>query len=161
MPGVEPTASGFQCLADLVLGIHVGVVVFVVGGLVLIWLGNGLALRGLCGFVNRLGFRVAHLLAIAVVVAESWLGILCPLTTLEQALRARAGSTSPGAEQGFVADWLSRLLYYDAPTWVFTLGYSVFGAIVVATGWLFPPRRRGARDREQPAEERKDVRRGA
>ena len=35
--------------------------------------------------------RLAHLAAIAVVVAESWLGLTCPLTTLESWLRARAG----------------------------------------------------------------------
>jgi hypothetical protein len=143
MPGVELSASGHRGLADLVLGVHVGVVAFVVGGLVLIWLGNALGARGRLGFVNRIGFRLAHLVAIAVVVAESWLGIPCPLTTLEQGLRARAGAASPGAEQGFVADWLSRLLYYDAPTWVFTLAYSVFGLIVLATWRRFPPDRGG------------------
>ncbi len=143
MPGVEPAASVSGRLADLVLVVHVGLVVFVLGGLVLVWVANGLGLRGRLGFVNRLGFRLVHLLAIGVVVAESWLGIACPLTTLEQALRARSGAPSPGAEQGFVADWLSRLLYYDAPAWVFTLAYSLFGGLVLATWWWFPPDRRG------------------
>jgi polyferredoxin len=143
MPGVELSASGHRGLADLVLAVHVGVVVFVVGGLVLIVLANALGARGRLGFVNRIGFRLAHLIAIAVVVAESWLGIACPLTTLEQALRTRAGAASPGAGRGFVADGLSRLLYYDAPAWVFTLGYSVFGLIVLATWRRFPPDRGG------------------
>ena len=44
-------------------------------------------------------------------------------------------------QQGFVADWLSRLLYYDAPAWVFTLAYSLFGGLVLATWWWFPPLR--------------------
>lgn len=158
MPGVEIVASGFQQLADLVLVLHFGVVAFVAGGLVLVWVGNGLELRGLSRCVNRLGFRLGHLLAIAIVVAESWLGIACPLTSLEQALRRRSGLPASGMEEGFLAGWLSRLLYYDAPAWVFTLAYSVFGLLVVATWWRFPPRRGrdgastdgGSRDRLNP-----------
>ncbi len=143
MPAAEASSSTALRLADLVLVLHAGVVAFVVGGLLLVWVGNGLELRGLNRFVNRLGFRVAHLLAIAVVVAESWLGIACPLTSLEYALRARAraGVAAPDAGEGFIASLLSRLLYYDLPAWVFTLGYSLFGLLVVATWRRFPPRR--------------------
>ncbi len=141
MPGVDLAASRLQQLADLVLVVHVGVVGFVVGGLVLVWVGNGLGPSCLNRFVNRRGFRLAHGLAIAVVVAESWLGIACPLTTFEQALRSRAGVAAPNAGEGFIASWLSRLLYYDLPAWVFTLGYSLFGLLVVATWRRFPPRR--------------------
>lgn len=141
MPGAELPASRLQQVADLVLVLHFGVVAFVVGGLVLIWIGNGLGPRSLEQRVNRRGFRLAHGLAIGVVVAESWLGIACPLTTFELALRARAGMAVPEAGEGFIASWLSRLLYFDAPAWVFTLGYSVFGLLVVATWWWFPPRR--------------------
>ena len=40
----------------------------------------------------------------------------------------------------FVAYWLQRLLYYDAPAWVFTLAYTLFGAAVAAAWWTWPPR---------------------
>ena len=53
----------YQILADAVLLLHLGVVLFVVGGLVLILLGNWLAWR----WVNMLWFRLAHLGAIAFV----------------------------------------------------------------------------------------------
>lgn len=160
MPRVELVASDFQRLADLVLVLHFGVVAFVVGGLVLVWVGNGLELRELKRWVNGLAFRAAHLLAIAIVVAESWLGIVCPLTSLEQALRSRAGLPVAGGEEGFLASWLSRLLFYDAPAWVFTLAYSLFGLLVVASWWYFPPRRAGGeapaagprQERERPRE---------
>jgi hypothetical protein len=123
-------------LADVVLALHVGVVAFVVGGLVLVVAGN---LRG-WGWVNALWFRLAHLAAIAVVVAESWFGVVCPLTTLEMGLRARApGGTTYGGS--FVGHWLQRLLYYDAPPWVFMLAYTLFGVAVAAAWWIFPPRR--------------------
>lgn len=69
----------YSLLADLVLLAHMAVVVFVVGGLLLIIVGN---LRGWL-WVNLLAFRVAHFLAVGVIVVQAWLGELCPLTVLE------------------------------------------------------------------------------
>ncbi|SDS92721.1 Protein of Unknown function [Halopseudomonas xinjiangensis] len=124
----------YQVLADLVLTVHVLTVLFVVVGLLLIVAGNLLGWR----WVNSPMFRLLHLLTIAVVVAEAWLGIVCPLTTLEHWLRAQAGET--GYAGGFIEYWLQRALYYDAPGWVFTLVYTVFGSLVVLSWWWFPPR---------------------
>ena len=63
---------------------------------------------------------------------------MCPLTTLEMWLRARAqGSTYTGS---FIEHWLQRLMYFDAPPWAFAVAYSLFGLVVVATWWYFPPR---------------------
>ena len=123
-------------LADLILALHVAIAAFVLLGLVLVVVGN---LRG-WGWVNRLWFRLAHLAAIAFVVAESWFGVVCPLTTFEMWLRVRAGE--PAYAGGFIEHWLQYLLYYNAPAWVFTLAYSLFGLVVLATWWLFPPARR-------------------
>lgn len=138
----------YRLLADVVLVVHAAIAAFVVVGLVLIVAGNLLGWR----WVNAAAFRLAHLAAIAVVVAEAWLGITCPLTTLEMALRARA--LEPVYGTSFIEHWVQRLLYYDAPAWVFTLAYTVFGALVVAAWWRYPPlfgrRRRnvhGSRDR--------------
>ncbi|MDI1271391.1 MAG: DUF2784 domain-containing protein [Polaromonas sp.] len=126
----------YALLADIVLTLHVAVVAFVVGGLVLVLAGN---LRG-WRWVNALWFRLAHLAAIGVVVAETWLGTLCPLTTLEMWLREQAGVAGYGG--GFIEHWLQRVLYYEAPWWVFAVGYSLFGLLVVATWIRFPPERR-------------------
>lgn len=125
----------YPLLADLVLTLHVGVVVFVVGGLVLVVAGN---LRG-WRWVNALWFRLAHLGAIGFVVAQSWLGLICPLTTLEMWLRAKAhGMTYSGS---FIEHWLQRVLFYEAPWWVFAIGYTLFGLLVLASWVCFPPRR--------------------
>ena len=137
MPSAELAPTTFQWLADAVLVLHAAVVAFVVGGLALVWVGHGLGWR----WVDGISFRLTHALAIAFVVAESWLGVVCPLTSLEQLARARAGRPTLGEGQSFIGYWLSRLLYYDAPGWVFTLAYSLFGLLVVATWWRFPPRR--------------------
>lgn len=124
----------YQLLADAVLTLHVLIVGFVGGGLALILLGN---LRG-WAWVNAMWFRLAHLAAIAFVVAEAWFGVVCPLTSLEMWLRERAhASTYAGS---FIEHWLQRILYYQAPGWVFTVGYTLFGLAVVAAWWYFPPR---------------------
>ena len=124
----------YQLLADAVLLLHFCVVVFIIGGLVVIVAGN---LRG-WRWVNSWSFRLAHLAAIAVVVAQSWLGALCPLTTLETWLRVQAGSSTYAGS--FVEHWLQRILFFEAPFWVFTLAYTVFGVLVVVAWWRFPPR---------------------
>ena len=124
----------YQLLADAVLSLHVAIVVFVVGGLAFIVVGNLFA----WDWVNALWLRVTHLLAIAIVVGEAWFGAVCPLTSLEMGLRAKARATTYAGT--FVEHWLQRILYYEAPAWAFTLGYTLFGVIVVATWWYFPPR---------------------
>jgi polyferredoxin len=126
----------YALLADLVLAAHLGIVLFVLGGLAATVAGN---LRG-WPWVNRLAFRLAHAAAIAVVAAQAWLGVVCPLTTLEMALRARAGQQT--YEGAFIGHWLQALLYFDAPPWAFTLAYSAFGVLVLAVWLRFPPRRK-------------------
>jgi hypothetical protein len=132
----------YAIAADVVLAAHALVVLFVVLGAVAIGVG------GLAGWswIRHRGFRVAHVVCIAVVVLQSWLGAICPLTTLEMTLRRRAGEPSYG--ESFVAHWLGRLVYHEAPAWVFVAAYTVFGAAVVACWrWVrpYPARRGGAR----------------
>lgn len=123
-------------LADAVLCLHALLVVFVAGGLILIVVGK---LRG-WHWVYSPWFRIVHLGAIATVVAESWFGIVCPLTTLEMWLRMEAGQKT--YDGSFIEHWLQHLLYYDAPGWVFVLAYSLFGLLAVTVWWWAPPRLR-------------------
>ena len=129
---LDPSLS--LLLANGVLLIHAGIAAFVVGGLVLTVVGN----LNHWNWVNNIWFRAAHLAAIAVVVGESWLGLVCPLTTLEMSLRSRAGESSYGG--GFIEHWLQQLLYYSAPSWLFVVVYTAFAVLVLATWYYFPPR---------------------
>jgi len=83
----------YQFLADVVLVLHFSVAAFVVGGLVLVIVGN----LGNWRWVNAFWFRLAHLGAIATIAAEAWLGAICPLTALEMWLRAKAHAGTYGA----------------------------------------------------------------
>lgn len=128
----------FQALADLVLLVHFGVVLFVVGGLGAIVAGG---LRGWSWSASS-WFRFGHLGAVGFVVAQAWLGQTCPLTSLESWLRVQAGGQAYRAS--FIEQWVGTLLFYSAPTWVFTALYTAFGTAVLVCWWLFPMHRVGA-----------------
>lgn len=123
--------------ADLLLGLHLAFVFFVVGGLVLIFIGKWRDWQ----WVRNRGFRFSHLFAIAFVVIQAWLGRICPLTQWEMMLREQAGEvTYSGA---FIAHWMSALLYYQAPLWVFTFIYSLFGLLVLLSWYWIKPHKKG------------------
>jgi len=121
-------------LADILLVLHASFVVFVVSGLVLIIAGKAFS----WAWVRNRWFRIVHLGCIGIVVVQSWFGIICPLTTLEMALRAKGGGAA--YEGTFISHWLGEFLYYEAPAWVFVLVYTVFGMLVVFTWFRVPPR---------------------
>lgn len=122
-------------LADLVLWLHLLWVVFILLGQAAILAGWAWGWHWTC----QRWFRFTHLAAMLLVVFQSWLGIACPLTLLENHLRAEAGSD--GYRRAFISDWIERLLFYSAPDWVFVLLYSLFGLLVVVTYIAYPPRR--------------------
>lgn len=117
--------------ADLLLVAHFAIVAFIVGGLLLTWIGAALGWR----WVRNPWFRYGHLVAIAFVALEALLGYACPLTVWEDLLR---GGVRP---ESFVGRWVYRLLYYNAPEWVFTTLYFLWAAATAITLWFLPPRR--------------------
>ena len=126
----------YQLAADALLLLHFLFVCFVVLGLLLIFIGKWRGWR----WIRNFWFRVAHLLAIAVVAAQSWFGMICPLTVWEMELRERGGGqVYTGA---FIAHWIEQLLYYRAPNWVFALVYTGFGVLVLASWFLVRPNKR-------------------
>ena len=121
-------------MADVILVVHFLIVILVVGGLLAVWAGAALG----WAWVRNPWFRYLHLGAIAFVAAEALLGIACPLTVWEDALRGGAGTES------FVGRWVRYFLYYDAPAWMFTAAYVAWAAATLATLRLVPPRKRAA-----------------
>jgi len=123
-------------LADVIVVVHLLIVLFVVTGVPLVYLG---AARHWV-WVRSRRWRLLHLIAIAVIAAESLFGVVCPLTVWEDRLRGEQIST------GFIERWIDRILFYDAPTWVFTAAYVAFAALVAIT-WVAVPPTKGPRKR--------------
>ena len=118
--------------ADALLVLHFVIVAFIVGGLILVWIG---AAAG-WAWIRNPWFRYAHLGAIVFVAGEAVLGYACPLTIWEDVLR---GGVRP---ESFIGRWVYRLLYYRAPEWVFTTAYALWAAATVVTLILLPPRKK-------------------
>jgi hypothetical protein len=124
----------YNYLADAVVVIHAAYIAFVILGLLAILTGRIFGWR----WVRNLWFRAVHFLMILVVVVQALLGILCPLTTLEKHWRSKGGGDMYTGS--FIGHWAHELIFFEAPRWVFTTCYCVFGAIVLATLFLVPPR---------------------
>lgn len=134
MPQPTPALAG--ALADAILVLHVGIVAFVVLGALAIPIGAWRSWR----WVRDLRWRLAHVLLMAFIALQAWLGALCPLTVWEQALRRRAGEAAYA--ESFVEHWLSRLIFFDAPWWTFVAAYSAFAVYVLLLWRVVPPRHR-------------------
>ena len=116
-------------IADFVLSLHALVVLFNVGGLMMIVIGGPLRWT----WVRQRGWRIAHVWLMGFVTIEALFGMTCPLTVLEDWLRGVA------TEQSFVQRWVSALIYWNAPLWVFALLYAVFLLAVIAAWFVWPP----------------------
>jgi uncharacterized protein DUF2784 len=123
---------GYRLLADLTLALHFAFLAFVVGG--------GLLAR------RWRWIAVPHLLAVAWgVYVELMPGLLCPLTTWENALALWAGEA--GYEGGFIEHYLMPVIYPDGltPTVQRTLAVLVIAVNIVVYTW---PRTREGRKPE-------------
>lgn len=119
-------------IADVILVVHFGIVLFIVGGLIAVWIGAGLGWR----WIRNPWFRYLHVGAIAFVAAEALLGMACPLTVWEDLARGGVRAES------FVGRWVRRVMFYEAPEWVFTVAYVAWTLATLATLRLVPPTRK-------------------
>ena len=119
-------------IADAILVVHFLIVLFNVGGLVVVWIGAAFGWQ----WIRNPWYRYVHLAAMAFVAAEAVLGIACPLTVWEDALR---GGARPESFVGRLVRWL---MFYQAPEWVFTTAYVAWALATLVTLRLVPPRRR-------------------
>ena len=125
--------SRWELLADAVVLFHATYVGFVVFGFVAILGGAVVNAR----WVRSFRFRLLHFAAIALVLIESLLGVMCPLTVLEDRLRVVAGQAAYPTD--FIAYWTHRFIFFAWPAWVFVLLYAGFTILVGLTMVLIPP----------------------
>jgi len=124
----------YTLLADAVLVIHFGFATFIVLGFVLIWIGFFLKWP----FVRNFYFRLAHLIAMGVVMVETLIGLLCPMTSLEVRLRLLAGGG--GYKGSFMQHWLHRVLYIEISEEAFRVIYAIFFLFIALTFLVVKPR---------------------
>lgn len=131
-------------LADLVVGVHLAYVTYVVLGQLFILI--GLAAGWKC--IRNPWFRWTHLMMICVVAAESLIDMPCPLTTWEYQLRRLAGQKIDGGavldseQPTFIGQLMHDVMFFDLPynDRAFEIGYVTFALVVLATFLLAPPR---------------------
>ncbi|HEY5897345.1 MAG TPA: DUF2784 domain-containing protein [Burkholderiales bacterium] len=119
-------------IADTILVVHFAIVLFIVGGLIAVWIGAAAGWQ----WVRKPWLRYLHLAAIALVAAEALIGMACPLTVWEDLARGGARPDS------FIGRWVRAVMFYEAPEWIFTLAYVAWALATLATLRLVPPRRR-------------------
>jgi hypothetical protein len=127
----------YRIAAEAVVLVHAAYIGFVGFGMVAIVVG----LASGQPWARHFWFRTIHLAMIGIVALEAWLGLVCPLTTLEKTLRRLAGERE-GYRTGFIEHWLHRVLFFDLPPWAFITAYTLFGLLVLATFVFYPPVRR-------------------
>ncbi len=124
----------YRVLADLVVGLHVLFVLFVVAGglLVLRW--------------PKVAF--VHLPAAVWGAAIEFAGWICPLTPLENSLRRQAGES--GYSTGFIEHYLLPILYPSALTRdiQLLLGVAVIGINLAIYAYVVRRRHKGRRSRK-------------
>jgi len=120
----------YGMMAETILVTHFAFIAFVVFGFILT----------VCGgfrdwpWVRNPWFRMIHLTVIWVIVAQVWLGVVCPFTTLEMSLRALAGQAT--YDGTFIAHWLRKLVYFhQLPHAFFIASYTALGLVAV-TCWV-------------------------
>ncbi len=120
----------YRWLADATVAFHLAFILFVVFGAVLAW--------------RRRAWMWLHVPAVAWVVYLEFTGAICPLTPLENALRARAGEA--GYAGGFIEHYLVPVIYPAGltPSLQALLGAGALALNLVAYGILWFHRRRRA-----------------
>jgi hypothetical protein len=119
-------------LADLVLALHLGIILFNLFGLIAIPLG---AWRG-WRFVRRRGWRLLHLLIMAVVALQAVAGRACFLTLWQFALTHAAGAG--GSDAPLIRRWVESVIYWPLPPGFFVALYLAV-LVYAALLWRWVP----------------------
>ena len=134
----------YKILADLVVLVHFGWIVFVLWGFVLTVCGSvsvyvfRTAKDRWRRFFNRWIFRTIHLTGIVYVGILTIFGKLCPLTILENKLRGQYDPelTYPGS---FVAHYIERIVYPEANFLVFVIPTTIIALFSILMFIIRPP----------------------
>jgi hypothetical protein len=118
-------------ISDIILVLHFGIVIFITLGLFLIPIGWKLNWNWIA---NR-KLRLLHCGMMAFVTLETFMGITCPLTAIENSIRGLNQSNS------FVSYWVMKIIYWDLSTIFFLVLYSLSLGWALFLWKICPPRK--------------------
>jgi len=123
----------YSLLADTIVVIHLAYACFILFGFIAICIGVP------CGWkwIKNFCFRTTHLACTVFVSLETLLGMICPLTTLENFFLRASGAE--GYSRSFIGNLVSKILFYDAPEWVFLTIYVAVAILVILCYIMYPP----------------------
>ncbi len=124
-----------EVLANLTAALHIGFFLFVVGGSIAVLAG----MRHRAGtWIYNSWFRLTHLAAILVILAEDVFHYPCPLNVIENDLRSASAQAiaSPSAASGI----LDLLLRHTIPGWFLDAMYWILGLVFLVLFFRVPPR---------------------
>ena len=107
-------------ITDALLLVHFSLAAFITLGFFIIPIGYKLGWN----WIKNRNLRLLHLCLMGVITVETFVGLTCPLTVLENMFRDVDYSSS------FMSYWIAQILYLDLPTQVFVILYSL------CLGWV-------------------------
>ena len=131
---MNPAYSKYLLAADVILLIHFLFVAFVVLGFIFIWIGYFTKQK----FARNAKFRICHIVTMGIVLCESLIGMICPLTEWENYLRVRGGQDQV-YETSFMKEWLHKIMFFDFSELTFVIVYALFFALILLTFRVIPP----------------------
>ena len=130
---MSPAYSKYLLAADVILLIHFLFVAFVVLGFIFIWIGYFTKQK----FAKNAKFRICHILVMGIVLCESLIGMICPLTEWENYLRVRGGQDQV-YETSFMKEWIHKIMFFDFSELTFVIVYALFFALILLTFRVIP-----------------------
>ena len=125
----------YSLLADVIVVVHLAYACFVLFGFMAIVIGVPRSWK----WIKNLHFRTIHLVCTVFVPLQTLLGMICPLTTLENFFLRASGAE--GYSRSFIGNLVSKILFYDAPEWVFGIIYVALAIVVIIYYIFYPPMR--------------------
>lgn len=123
----------YSLLADVIVVIHLVYACFVLFGTIAIVIGVPCSWQ----WIKNFHFRTIHIVCTVFVPLETLLGMICPLTSLENFFLRASGAE--GYNRSFIGKLVSTVLFYDAPEWVFLTIYVALAIVVIIYYIFYPP----------------------
>ena len=116
-------------IADFVLLFHFCIVIFISFGFILIPVGYSFDWI----WIKKRYLRLLHAGMMSFITFETLLGIICPLTIIENNLRGINESHS------FISMWVGQIIYWDLPSKFFVILYCILLLWTFLMWKIYPP----------------------